>query len=652
MRHRTIILVFGILWLSNINEAAVLGDAASTLRAGEFKSVVSLNTSNLYLGGRGTVFAFSNGGSWDPHTRQFLQIGAPHGSVMRFVRYQESDNTWYIDTSMPNSVSNDNWVGAHTYDQLTMDSSGVFYHIYWADGIAYRYDAPNHIWLTPLPATIPSYGCLDYFPDLNGLLRFSRGNISLYRIHESRWDTIHPGFAIESDYESLAEYCPAAHCVIFGGGSGDSRDLYRIDTNLVVTRLNPTPFNFRIGDFHIAHDPLTGIVVGCTADSLYAYNASTDNWYAVARIPVPTGEMGAIPVSTYGVIAFITNSSTPIVLYKFADHAWSANPSVSATVRSNVDTLRDGHWQARLRVYADIPPFGTDSGNTGVRFLGLDPALGKVSPDGNVFVNPMTLKADTALRIRVQRLGEWLPDTFRLPVKIRTINDSVRLSKMAPSFWANGCWAGWARLDSTEVVEGDTYPNSLLVTASSVSVYQTGRRYGRFISHIAGLSAAPTLFMVAVNNDTVFRSGPLTTQTAAEQVCLDISDADSLVLIARAVGSTEWCQNTTSALWGTPMLYNVGTASRVELNGSLPAASLKISPNPFNSRVAFSLMAPGGGSTEFRVYNASGRLVAELQADGINGHAVWDASGLASGVYLVKALNKNHRFVQRITLGH
>ncbi|MBL8025537.1 MAG: NPCBM/NEW2 domain-containing protein [Fibrobacteres bacterium] len=642
-------IVIMILIIVSAALSTMLGDAALSLKAGEFKSVTSLNTSSLYLGGRGTVFAFSNGGSWDPHTRQFLQIGAPHASLMRFIRYQESDNTWYID-SMPNSVSKDNWLGAHTYDHLTIDSAGVFYHIYWADGIAYRYDAPNKSWLSPLPVTFGSYGCLDYFPDLNGLLRFSRGNISLYRIHQNKWDTIRPGFAIEGDYESLAEYCPAGHSVIFGGGSSNARDFYRIDTTLVVTKLNPTPFDLRIGLFHIANDPVTGTVIGCTADSLYAYNHVTDKWYVVAKNPIPTGEMGAIPVSTYGVIAFITNSATPISLYKFANHAWSANPTNQVSVHPENDTLKDLVWRTRLKVYANIPGFGIDSGNTGVRFLGLEPSLANVLPDGRVFVNPMNIAKDTVLHIRVSRLGEWLPDTFKLPVKATPIKDSVRVSKLTPSTFNNGCWAGWARLDSTETIQGETFPNSLTFTATGYFVYKLNKQYSRFVSRIATRDANPLVFMVAVDGDTLFRSAPMISNSGSEFVSVNVEGADSIVLIGYDVNQKAWCSGGATGTWGTPMLFNTGISTLSEAGNSLLHPALNVLPNPFHQRVALSLHAPGTELSEFRIYNVKGQQVAEFKTKNTNS-VIWDASTFSAGVYLVKARKGNLKFVQSITLG-
>lgn len=344
-----------ICTLQHSSTGSALSDAAAAMAPGTFRPLVTQNALNCFRMGPGLqpIFAFSNGGAWDPHTRQMLMVGAPHGVRMHFIRYQESDNAWYTDSSMP--FGTDGWGGAHTYDQLTIDSSGIFYHIYWVDGITYRYDAPAGRWLDPLPATVPSYGCLDYFPDLNALVRFSRGNISVFRISQGRWDTVRAGLSIEGDYENLSQYCPAGKFMLFGGGSGNARDLYRMDTSLTVRALNPAPFDVRIGN-NLAADPVTGTLIAVQHDSLYAYDPDQDRWTGLIKNPLPADAMiGVFPIGTYGVIALCSSSSWPVLLYKHA--ATVATEKAPKTAETDVLSASPNPFngQTRISIGTDRP---------------------------------------------------------------------------------------------------------------------------------------------------------------------------------------------------------------------------------------------------------------------------------------------------------
>ncbi|MBS1261432.1 MAG: hypothetical protein MAG453_00753 [Calditrichaeota bacterium] len=64
-------------------------------------------------------------------------------------------------------------------------------------------------------------------------------------------------------------------------------------------------------------------------------------------------------------------------------------------------------------------------------------------------------------------------------------------------------------------------------------------------------------------------------------------------------------------------------------------------PNPFNAVTTIGIALPVAGEVEVVVYNVNGREVAEL-ADGsfpAGRHAfTFDATGLASGIYLVRTV--------------
>lgn len=70
-----------------------------------------------------------------------------------------------------------------------------------------------------------------------------------------------------------------------------------------------------------------------------------------------------------------------------------------------------------------------------------------------------------------------------------------------------------------------------------------------------------------------------------------------------------------------------GAAARV-------APTLTAAPNPFNPAVTITLSMKGA---KVGIYDARGRKVADLSDRFMSGNAVWNAAGLASGVYIIRA---------------
>ena len=78
-------------------------------------------------------------------------------------------------------------------------------------------------------------------------------------------------------------------------------------------------------------------------------------------------------------------------------------------------------------------------------------------------------------------------------------------------------------------------------------------------------------------------------------------------------------------------------------------------PNPFNPSTKMELVLPEAGYVSVKVYNLVGQEVATL-ADGMmeanpSGHVfLWNASGMASGVYLVRAEGAGQISTQKLML--
>ena len=289
------------------------------MKAKAFRPVTTTNALNLFRAGAGLepIFAFSNCGAFDPATRQILFIGAPHGVSMRFVAYRESDNNWRTEP-MPSG----DWGGAHTYDHLTIDRDGIFYHLYWADGVAYRFNPKTNAWLSPLPKTNSGFGTFDYFPELNGLVRAVAGSVTLYDFSTQAWRTIGTGLAM-SGLHSLASYSRVHKVLIFGGGDG-SRDWHKLDASGKITTMKNAPFDIGISSGILACDPVTGDFLFLNRDSLYAFDLAGETWKGVVKNPYNAPDFTShyvvgVTMDTLGVVAFLSTYTWPVLLYKHAD---------------------------------------------------------------------------------------------------------------------------------------------------------------------------------------------------------------------------------------------------------------------------------------------------------------------------------------------
>jgi len=297
--------------------ASALSDAVAAMKPGTFRPVNALNSITVFRMAplMEPIFAYANSGCWDPHTRQMLFGGAPHCPPAQFAAYRESDNNWRLE-SMPA-------VGCHAYDHQTIDTAGIFYWMNYGDAVTRRFDTRANAWVSSLPASEGSYGSLDYFPEINGLVRTYGGSVYCYQFDKGSWQTLVS--ANTGNIHTIAQYCPAGKMLLFGGGNSFPRALYKLDKNLSITSLRPAPFDLGVNSGSlITADPATGRIIVIRSDSLYGYDDADDSWHGIVACPAVIraylgSQAGVIPISTYGVIAILSISSYPVLLYKNAD---------------------------------------------------------------------------------------------------------------------------------------------------------------------------------------------------------------------------------------------------------------------------------------------------------------------------------------------
>jgi hypothetical protein len=84
-------------------------------------------------------------------------------------------------------------------------------------------------------------------------------------------------------------------------------------------------------------DPVSGDVLALQADSLFAYSFATQQWHGVIKnplLPYDSHKFMVVPISTYGVVAYLTVYQWPVLLYKHAD-----NPAAIETRNASATRL-------------------------------------------------------------------------------------------------------------------------------------------------------------------------------------------------------------------------------------------------------------------------------------------------------------------------
>ena len=100
----------------------------------------------------------------------------------------------------------------------------------------------------------------------------------------------------------------------------------------------------------------------------------------------------------------------------------------------------------------------------------------------------------------------------------------------------------------------------------------------------------------------------------------------------------------------TPIGPRNDSAQMVEAQSAMGLRPLSVTPNPFNSTIAFSLAGRQAVGASLKVFDLSGKLVADLTEKVSAGQAVWNAEGFAPGVYMAAVQKGGLRLVRKIVL--
>jgi len=285
--------------------------------------------------GSDTILNYADKGLWNPNTReiQFLGKGAG-GEIFKFITYTESTNRWIQEPKPYWDCSPSDSCRGHGYEHSTIDpaTGNVFWRPY-NSAVIYKWTRATRSWAALPSGPNPTIAVsIQYFPELGGLVLAGAGQLHLFRESTSKWSQLASGLAM-GEYHNVASYNPIHHVVIFGGGNGSS-DLYKLDAALKVTAIQRAPVGVGILNSLFTVDPVSGrhLLFG-SSGGFYQYDVGTNVWSSFntsgmpSNFPAPDSNKilfrVAVPISSYGVIAFLTDyyasdSHARVFIYKHA----------------------------------------------------------------------------------------------------------------------------------------------------------------------------------------------------------------------------------------------------------------------------------------------------------------------------------------------
>jgi hypothetical protein len=336
---------------------SAMAELAASMPAGTW---AQLATNNFQSGGifvppgSGSILEYMDKAAWNPVNRTLMILGMSHPSIpptpcneMLFLKFSELDNTW---SRLPNPCPEPDTATtvSHGYEHVAMDpETGNFFHREYYSGNVMYFSQSSQSWIA-LPAynaVGPSAGhyqvagALECFPDRHSLIAVDGDwgvwEYSLSQLPKGSWKQIAktnvggPGklaALLMGSYGNFATYSPAKHVLIFGGGSGSSA-IYRMDPSGRITLMKNAPIPLGVTATITTVDPVSGeFLVWDSTVKAWEYDPIEDSWAetGISSPILPNSAFRGVfntvaaPVSTYGVVMFVTYNfgKSSVYLYK------------------------------------------------------------------------------------------------------------------------------------------------------------------------------------------------------------------------------------------------------------------------------------------------------------------------------------------------
>lgn len=318
--------------------ASVLSDMADTMQVRSFaKLPVNPTLTTLPMGY--SLWYWNDSGEWDPINKIVRCVGGPgtccaNPALYSIISYEDATNTWSIQRA-PYEGS------GHGYDATALDPvTGDVYWAYRGDSTVARFNGTVWDTLPRMPMAGGTTPSLTWFPGINngrGALLYVNQGGSVAWFDGVAWHMIPKPADSWQGYNQFSQYDPIHKAVFMGGGNGSNRIIFKLDTNLALTRLKDAPVNLGNGASLVSCDPVSGLFVittFTTPQQWWTYDVAADAWTNVtARLSnVPAlSACFQVPIPDYGVILYFSHyyENRNVTLFKYTDARDTTAPSTA-----------------------------------------------------------------------------------------------------------------------------------------------------------------------------------------------------------------------------------------------------------------------------------------------------------------------------------
>ncbi|MCS6944603.1 MAG: hypothetical protein RMK97_04195 [Sutterellaceae bacterium] len=279
------------------------------------------------------ILNYAAKGLWNPNTREIHFIGQGHGTrLLKHISYSAASNRWALEAKpyWDCSTSPNCWGIVHGYEHSTIDpATGTIYARKFNSTQIFKWVRSSKTWSELPAAPNPAVAvALEWFPEMKGFLLVGGGQIHVFSEATGTWRSLAVNLPM-GGYHNVATYNPVHKVAIVGGGN-DSRALYKVASDGAVTRIEDAPGGVGIRSGILTTDPVSGKVLLFTgAGTMHEYDVPSNRWSSLsAAIPLWAPDPNkitfrvAIPISSFGVVAFLTtygsDQSSQVYLYKHA----------------------------------------------------------------------------------------------------------------------------------------------------------------------------------------------------------------------------------------------------------------------------------------------------------------------------------------------
>lgn len=278
------------------------------------------------------ILNFADKGMWNPVSGEMHFIGQGHLRELKHISYSAVNNRWVKEAQPPWSCGAGCWSDlGHGFEHTAINpANGDVYARKFNETNLYKWTRASKTWTqvsgsAPNPAVALS---IEYFPEMGGLVLSGGGEVHIFR-ESGGWTRLASGLTM-GGYSNVSTYNPVHKVIVLGGGNGGVSQMYKLNASGTVSAIANAPVAVGIQQTVFTVDPASGkfLLLG-QGGGFYQYDVPSNQWSSLPSSGVPIFSSNsnrilfrsAIPITTYGVVAYLVEdgtSNTRVVLYRHA----------------------------------------------------------------------------------------------------------------------------------------------------------------------------------------------------------------------------------------------------------------------------------------------------------------------------------------------